>query len=99
MRGIVIYFLFVFSLLLKDGVSLAVDTFSAKEEIAISQDLALQDSLEEDVPDDFFASDESALSIDQIKIGQFFSSRVLPIISESELNVLLEQVSPPPRTA
>ena len=99
MRGIVIYFLFVFSLLLKDSVSLAIDTFRAKDELAISQELALEDALEEDVPDDFFASDESVLTIDQIKIGYFFSSRDLPHTSESELYVLLEQVSPPPRIA
>ena len=99
MRGIFIYFLFVFCLLLKDGVSLAMDQLREKEEMATSQELALEESMEEDVPDDFFASDESALVIDQIKIGRFFSPRDLPPTSESELNVLLELVSPPPRMA
>jgi ligand-binding sensor domain-containing protein len=99
MRGIFIYFLFVFCLLLKDGVSLAIYQLREKEEMATSQELALEDSMEEDVPDDFFASDESALVIDQIKVGRFFSSKDLPPTSESELNVLLEQVSPPPRLA
>jgi hypothetical protein len=99
MRGIVIYFLFVFCLLLKDGVSLAIDQLQQKEEMAISQELTLEDSIEEDVPDDFFAGDESAEIIEQIKIRSFSGSRDLPPTSESELNVLLEQVSPPPRMA
>jgi hypothetical protein len=71
MRGIVIYFLFVFCLLLKDGVSLVIDQLQQKEEMAISQELTLEDSIEEDVPDDFFAGDESAEIIEQIKIRSF----------------------------
>lgn len=98
MRVIVIYFLFVFCLLMKDGFSLAINDFREKSETAISQELALEDSAEEGAPEDCLNHAFLLNVVSQVQIPNpqktSFSER-----NESELNVLLEQIIPPPRMA
>lgn len=98
MRVIVIYFLFVFCLLMKDGFSLAINDFLEKSETAISQELALEDSAEEEAPEDCFNHALLLNVVLQVQIPNPQKTS-FPERNESELNVLLEQVSPPPRMA
>ena len=97
MRGIVIYCFIVFSLLLKDGISLAINTLREQEKTTISYDMSLEDSLEEDGSEDLFA----ATLPDVIKpvLADIAIQVILDHYKASHLQVLLEQVSPPPRMA
>jgi hypothetical protein len=99
MRGIVIYFLFVFSLLLKDGVSLAVDTFSSKEEFTISYDMSLGDTMKEEVKKNDIFTDYFELCLLPIDYLDFKLNNPNSFVLIIGLNVHLEQLSPPPRLA
>ena len=98
MRVIGIYFLFLFCLLMKDGFSLAIDDFRKKGETAISQELALEDSVEEGAPEDCMNHAVFINVLPQLQIPNP-QKTCFPERNESELNVLLEQISPPPRMA
>jgi len=97
LRGIVVYFLLLFCLLTKDGLSLAIDVLCEKS--SISAEMSFQDTLEEDGSDDFFASEDFGLQLNQNPNDGFAERSISDHYSEFPLNVLLEQVSPPPRMA
>ena len=97
LKGIVVYFLFLFCLLTKDGVSLAINVIREKGTIAC--EMNLEDTVEEDSSNDFFASEDFGLEINQILQGGFIDKSIDDQYQKSMLNVLLEQVSPPPRIA
>ncbi len=97
MKGLVIYFLFLFCLLTKDGVTLALDVLREKSTIAM--EMNMEDSLEEDGLDDFFASENLGLDLNQNPKVGFADNLINDQYQKSALNVLLEQVSPPPRIA
>ncbi|MHA8081197.1 hypothetical protein VR610_08535 [Aquirufa regiilacus] len=97
LKGIVVYFLFLFCLLTKDGISLALDVIREKGNIAC--EMNLEDSFEEDSLDDFFASEEFGLALNQNQKNGFTDKSITDQYQRSTLNVLLEQVSPPPRIA
>lgn len=97
LKGIVVYFLFLFCLLTKDGVSLAINVIREKGTIAC--EMNLEDTVEEDSSNDFFASEDFGLEINQILQGGFIDKSIDDQYQKSVLNVLLEQASPPPRIA
>lgn len=97
LRGIVVYFLLLFSLLTKDGLSLAFDVLCEKSSISV--EMSFQDTLEEDGSDDFFASEDFGIQLNQSHNDSFAERLISDYYSETALNVLLEQVSPPPRMA
>ena len=96
-RGIIVYFLLVVCLLTKDGISLDLDVLREKSDISL--EMSFEDSLEEDGSDDFFAGDDVILALNQQSTYFFVSNSVCDQYQSTRLNVLLEQVSPPPRTA
>lgn len=96
-RGILVYFLLVFCLLTKDGLSLALDVLCEKS--LISLEMSFEDSLEEDGLDDIFASEDFGLKLTQYQVNRFTDRSIPDQYRQSTLNVLLEQVSPPPRIA
>jgi hypothetical protein len=97
LRGIVCYFLLVFCLLTKDGISLAFDVLVEKN--TISLEMNFEDSFEEDGCNDFFANEDFGLDLDQNNIDGFADKSINDQYKQSTLHVLLEQESPPPRTA
>jgi len=96
-RGIIIYFLLVFCLLTKDGISLAFDVLVEKNPISL--EMNFEDSFEEDGCNDFFANEDFGLDLDQNNIDGFTDKSINDQYKLSTLHVLLEQDSPPPRTA
>ncbi len=96
-RGIIVYFLLVFCLLTKDGISLAFDVLVEKNPISL--EMNFEDSFEEDGCNDFFANEDFGLDLDQNNIDGFTDKSINDQYKLSTLHVLLEQESPPPRTA
>ena len=96
-RGIIVYFLLVFCLLTKDGISLAFDVLVEKNPISL--EMNFEDSFEEDGCNDFFANEDFGLDLDQNNIDGFADKSINDQYEQSTLHVLLEQESPPPRTA
>ena len=96
-RGFVVYFLLVFCLLTKDGLTLAFNILNEKS--TISLEMNFEDSLEEDGTDEFFASDDFGLDVNQNNFDGFADKSINDQYKQSTLHVLLEQESPPPRTA
>ena len=96
-RGFVVYFLLVFCLLTKDGLTLAFNTLNEKS--TISLEMNFEDSLEEDGTDEFFASDDFGLDVNQNNFDGFTDKSINDQYKQSSLHVLLEQESPPPRMA
>jgi hypothetical protein len=96
-RGIIVYFLLVFCLLTKDGISLAFDVLVEKNPISL--EMNFEDSFEEDGCNDFFANEDFGLDLDQNNIDGFADKSINDQYKLSTLHVLLEQESPPPRTA
>jgi hypothetical protein len=96
-KGIIVYFLLVFCLLTKDGLTLAFNILNEKS--TISLEMNFEDSMEEDGTDEFFASDDFGLDLDQNNIDGFADKSINDQYKLSTLHVLLEQESPPPRTA
>lgn len=96
-RGIVVYFLLVFCLLTKDGISLAF--YVLVEKNTISLEMNFEASFEEDGTDEFFASDDFGLDVNQNNFDGFTDKSINDQYKQSSLHVLLEQESPPPRTA
>jgi hypothetical protein len=96
-RGIIVYFLLVFCLLTKDGISFAFDVLVEKNPISL--EMNFEDSFEEDGCNDFFANEDFGLDLDQNNIDGFADKSINDQYKLSTLHVLLEQESPPPRTA
>jgi hypothetical protein len=96
---ILLYFMLFTCLLTKDGISYAFDILKEKVEISMFTDVDWEDAKEEEgSPEDWWnhgALDKLILNV-QIPNPPKDS---FPERNESELNVLLEQVSPPPRMA
>jgi hypothetical protein len=97
MRGIVIYCFIVFSLLLKDGISLAINTLREQEKTTISYDMSVEDSLEEDGAEDLFTA--TLPDVITPVLANYSVQEMLDQYRASQLQVHLEQVSPPPRMA
>ena len=99
MRRILLYFMLFCCLLTKDGLSYAFDVLKQTVDISVLADPACEDTLEEEgAPEDWL---DHAASINvnlQLQIPNLKKTS-FPERNESELNVLLEQVSPPPRLA
>ncbi len=96
-RGIVVYFLLVFCLLTKDGLSLALDVLNEKS--TISFEMNFEDSMEEDGTDEFFASDDFSLDLTRNNFDGFIDKSINDQYKLFSLHVLLEKESPPPRMA
>jgi hypothetical protein len=96
-KGTIVYFLLVFCLLTKDGISLAFDVLVEKNPISL--EMNFEDSFEEDGCNDFFANEDFGLDLDQNNIDGFADKSINDQYKQSTLHVLLEQESPPPRTA
>ena len=96
-RGFVVYFLLVFCLLTKDGLTLAFNILNEKS--TISLEMNFEDSLEEDGTDEIFASDDFGLDVNQNNFDGFTDKSINDQYKQSSLHVLLEQESPPPRMA
>ncbi len=96
-RGFVVYFLLVFCLLTKDGLTLAFNILNEKS--TISLEMNFEDSMEEDGTDEFFASDDFGLDVNQNNFDGFTDKSINDQYKQSSLHVLLEKESPPPRMA
>jgi hypothetical protein len=96
-KGFVVYFLLVFCLLTKDGLTFALNLLN--ETSTISLEMNFEDSMEEDGNDEFFASENLGLDINQNNIDGFADKSINDQYKLSTLHVLLDQESPPPRTA
>jgi len=94
---ILLYFMLITCLLTKDGISFAFDLLKEKVEISMFTDVEWEDAKEEEgTPEDWWDQVTSVNVVTQIPNLKRTS---FPERNESELNVLLEQVSPPPRMA
>ena len=98
LKGILIYLMLFVCLLTKDGVSYVFDVLNENVGISINNDVSWEDSMEEESTEDWLNNVSSSNIVPHAAIEKSikttFSER-----NESELNVLLEQVSPPPRMA
>jgi hypothetical protein len=96
---ILLYFMLICCLLTKDGLTYAFDVLKKTVDVSVLSDPPCEDSMEEEgTPEDWWnhrALDNLVLQV-QIPNPKRTS---FPERNESELNVLLEQVSPPPRMA
>ena len=94
---ILLYFMLITCLLTKDGISYAFDLLKEKAEISKFTDVEWEDTKEEEgVPEDWCSHAASINVVLQLQIPNLKKTS-FPEWNESELNVLLEQVSPPPR--
>ena len=96
-KGFVVYFLLVFCLLTKDGLTFALNLLN--ETSTISLEMNFEDSMEEDGNDEFFASENLGLDINQNNFGCFTDKSINDQYKQSSLHVLLEKENPPPRIA
>jgi ligand-binding sensor protein len=85
-------------LLSKDGINLCIDSFRDAKVLACQVDISLEDNLgEEDVTEDLWHFASSGLE----NLPEFSVVSVIKTVYISSevalLNVLLDQVSPPPR--
>jgi hypothetical protein len=96
-KRILLYFMLFTCLLTKDGISYAFDLLKETAEITMLMDVEWEDAKEEEgAPEDWWhhsVLDNLALNVQipNLKKTSF------PEWNKSELNVLLELVSPPPR--
>jgi hypothetical protein len=94
LKGIIIYFLLVICLLSKDGINFCIDSYRDVDTIACDIDLGLD---EEDAAEDLWHFASSGLE-NLPEFSVVAGNKTIVISSEATLlNVLLEQVSPPPR--
>jgi hypothetical protein len=92
-----LYFMLFTCLLTKDGISLAFDLLKEKVEISMFTDVEWEDAKEEEgTPEDWW---DQVTSVNVVTHIPNLQKDSFPERNESELNVLLEQVSPPPRMA
>lgn len=97
-KGIFIYCLLVFCLLSKDGINFCLDALQDTNSITWHVDLGLQDSIEEeDASEDWWFFTSSGLeNMPEFSVNSMNKNTVVSS-DPALLNVLLEQVSPPPR--
>jgi hypothetical protein len=96
---ILLYFMLFTCLLTKDGISYAFDLLKEKAEISMFTDVEWEDVKEEEgTPEDWWNHGALDNLVLQIQIPNLKKTS-FPERNESELNVLLELVSPPPRMA
>ena len=98
-KRILLYFMLFTSLLTKDGLSYAFDVLKKTVDVSVLSDPPCEDSMEEEgVPEDWWNHGALDNLVLQIQIPNLEKTS-FPERNESELNVLLELVSPPPRMA
>jgi hypothetical protein len=86
-------------LLTKDGISYAFDLLKEKAEITMFTDVEWEDAKEEEgTPEDLWNHRSLDNLVLHLQIPNLKKTS-FPVRNESELNVLLELVSPPPRMA
>jgi len=96
-KRILLYFMLFTCLLTKDGISYAFDLLKETAEITMFTDVEWEDAKEEEgTPEDWWNHDALISLVLQVQIPNLHKAS-FPERNESELNVLLEQVSPPPR--
>jgi hypothetical protein len=96
-KRILLYFMLFTSLLTKDGLSYAFDVLKKTVDVSVLSDPPCEDSMEEEgVPEDWCSHAASINVVLQLQIPNLKKTS-FPEWNESELNVLLEQLSPPPR--
>jgi hypothetical protein len=96
-KRILLYFILFTSLLTKDGLSYAFDVLKKTVDVSVLSDLPSEDSMEEEgVPEDWCSHAASISVVLQLQIPNLKKTS-FPEWNKSELNVLLELVSPPPR--
>jgi hypothetical protein len=96
---ILLYFMLFTCLLTKDGISFAFDQLQESDEISLRLDGSMEDSLEEESPEDWWnhtLSNADALHRIAIELN---TKACFKDKQETLLNVHLEQVGPPPRMA
>ena len=99
LRRILLYFMLFCCLLTKDGLSYAFDFLKQTTDISMLTDFALEDSLEEEGAPEDWLDHAGPINVNlQLQIPNLKKTS-FPERNESELNVLLELVSPPPRQA
>ncbi len=99
LRRILLYFMLFTCLLTKDGISYAFDLLKEKAVIAMFTDVEWEDVKEEEgTPEDWWNHGALDNLVVQVQIPNL-NKTSFPERNESELSVLLEQVSPPPRMA
>jgi hypothetical protein len=92
-------FMLITCLLTKDGISYGFDLLKEKAEISMFTDVEWEDAKEEEgTPEDWLNYGELDNLVLPVQIPNLKQTS-FPERNESELNVLLEQVSPPPRMA
>jgi hypothetical protein len=97
MRRILLYFMLFCCLLTKDGLSYAFEVLKKTVDVSVLSEPPCEDSMEEEgVPEDWCNHPVSSNVVLQLQIPNL-NKTSFPVRNESELNVLLEQVSPPPR--
>lgn len=96
LKGIIIYFLLVICLLSKDGINFCIDSYRDVDTIACDIDISLD---EEDAAEDLWHFASSGLeNLPALSVAP--GNNTIVVSPEAALlNVLLEQVSPPPRMA
>jgi hypothetical protein len=100
LKGIFVYFLLVICLLSKDGINFCIDTLRDTNTFSSYVDMSLEDTLEEeDVTEDWWHFTSSGFENLPAFSGILVDKTILASPEAALLNVLLEQVSPPPRIA
>jgi hypothetical protein len=92
--------MFFTCLLTKDGISYAFDKLKENSEISLLTNMESEDSAEEEEgsSEDWLNHSSFMDLVPQLLVEKLINAS-FPERNESELNVLLEQVSPPPRMA
>jgi hypothetical protein len=99
LRRILLYFMLFCCLLTKDGLSYAFDVLKKTVDVSVLSDPPCEDTLEEEGAPEDWLTHAALLNVNlQLQIPNLKKTS-FPERNESELNVLLEQVSPPPRLA
>ena len=97
-KRIFLYFMFFTCLLTKDGISYAFDKLKEHSEISLLTNMEWEDSAEEEGSTEDWLNPSFMDLVPQMLVEKLINTS-FPERNESELNVLLEQVSPPPRMA
>lgn len=90
--------MFFACLLTKDGISYAFDKLKENSEISLLTNMEWEDSAEEEGSTEDWLNPSFMDLVPQMLVEKLINTS-FPERNESELNVLLEQVSPPPRMA
>ncbi len=98
-KRIFLYFMCVVCLLSKDGITYAFDKLKENSEISLLNQVEWEDSAEEEGSAEDWLNHSPLIDLVLQKPMEKLVNPSFPDRNESELNVLLEQVSPPPRMA